>query len=189
MDYMAGDDTVLGLDDLVVVADDWLVEDDSELGPVRVGQTLRHYIGVRTDGLRERGWEPSEDRRASVERLDGARARVTGVASGAGGPFDAFDIVCGPARFWMFCGAYDPRPVGDFVPAIATPADGTWVSVVGDLYIRPWYEVTEGAVMSARDMAVEKGWPISCDWLVTAVEPRGDGLLLHLAAVGNRAHD
>ena len=172
-----GDADVTGLDDLVVAAEGWLVDDESELGPVDVGQTLRHYVGIWS-----REWTPATEAEPSVVWVEGETSRVTGRVGSSVGVFDGFDILCGPARFWMFTGAYDLGPPLGYVPPITEPPHGSWVTVEGRLYVRPWYEVTDGAGMSERDMETEAGWPTSCDWVVRSVADGSHSWVLHLAA-------
>lgn len=174
------DQDVLGLGDLVVTAEDWLVEDDSELGRVAVGDVIRSYVGIGS-----RAWSIADDPWPEVTWLGGCASRITGRVEAKAGVFDGFDLLCGPARFWMFTGAYEP-PSG-YVPPLEGPPDGAWVTVEGDLYIRPWYEVMDEAGMSEHTMGLEAGWPSSCDWRVIAVAEEEANWTLHLGAVRSTA--
>lgn len=170
------DHDVSGLGDVVVAAESWLIEDDSELGRVEVGDVIRNYVGIWS-----REWSMAVDPRPEVTWLGGATSRITGRVESRAGVFYGFDLLCGPARFWMFTGAYEP-PTGH-VPAIEGPPDGAWVTVEGDLHIRPWYEVTDADDISDRDVGLGSGWPASCDWRVMAVAEQEGSWTIHLAAV------
>jgi hypothetical protein len=163
---------VAGLNDLIVSVEDWLVHDDSEMGSVSVGDTIRNHVGVWA-----REWVNATDGQAAVTWIGGKTSRITGRVERADGVSSGFDLVCGGARFWMFTGAYDP-PSG-YVPPVEIPPDGSWITVEGELYIRPWYKV-----MSERQMEVGSWWPASCAWLVLSLDEHDASRILHLRASG-----
>ena len=175
------DAVATGLEDLVVSVERWMVDDEGELGQVAVGQRIRHLVGIWS-----RAWSPATRSEPSVVFVEGETSRLTGRVDESGGVFDGVDIVCGPARFWLFTGAVAPgSPSGPLAP-IVKPALGSWVDVEGSLYVRPWYEVAdeiadERAGMAEHDSGSETTAPTSCDWLVCSVVQGGESWVLHLA--------